>query len=275
MKRVFNINAVLLLLLFCLACERMGYVKTTPGRNDIKVLFIGSSYFGYNNMPGIFKSLVMEGNKKVYYDFSITNGKYLSDHASSDYTYSKINLYDWDYVFLQGVGTNVAFPDSAQNIFPPYVDHPWLPSMITLLDSIKTNYINGIPIFTMPWAFKDGMTWLDGFDQNYEEMQEIIYENTIKYSDEIGYKIAPVGWAWKKVIEERPDIELFLSDYNHPSSKGTYLMACVFYVCVFQESVEGNSFYNDLIEEEAKYLQKIASEVVLQNLDLWRLENFK
>ena len=104
-------------------------------------------------------------------------------------------------------------------------------------------------------------------------MQLIIYENTLQLSDDVGFSIAPVGWAWNTVLKEKnyPLHYLHLSDWNHPTLKGSYLMACAIFSTVFQENSTGNPFYSNLIEENAIYLQRIASNTVINNIDLWNL----
>jgi len=51
-------------------------------------------------------------------------------------------------------------------------------------------------IYCLPWAYEDGMTWYEDWTDTYADMQDKIYNNTILFSNEIGFLIAPVGWAW-------------------------------------------------------------------------------
>ncbi|MCK5838652.1 MAG: T9SS type A sorting domain-containing protein, partial [Bacteroidales bacterium] len=128
-------------------------------------------------------------------------------------------------------------------------------------------------VFCLPWAFEDGMTWYQNWTDTYEDMQIHIYNNTLQYSEEIGFEIAPVGWAWYAVLEEYnyPLHYLHMSDWNHPSLKGSYLMACVIYSTVFQESTVGNPYHSGIPEVEATYFQTVASDTVLTNLERWNI----
>jgi hypothetical protein len=105
-------------------------------------------------------------------------------------------------------------------------------------------------------------------------MQMKIYSNTLKYADDIGFMIAPVGWAWFKVLEDKnyPLHYLHLSDWNHPSLKGSYLMACVIYSSIFKESTSGTDYFSKNTKEEASYFQEVASRTVLNSPKLWRIE---
>ena len=213
------------------------------------ILFIGSSYFNFNNLPNLFENLSINSGKELFVDRYGNNGLSLDDHASSSGTESKINERDWDYVILQGAGAYIAYPEH-------FTEHPVYPALIILRDKIYQNCNTTKIIFTMPWAFEDGMTWYQDWTDTFEDMQFKIFENTINYSREIGFIIAPVGWAWYIVLEELnyPLHYLHLSDWNHPSLKGSYLMACVIFSTVFIESSIMIPYYCGLDEEEAQYL---------------------
>ena len=238
--------------------------KNNP--DTCEILLIGSSYFNYNNLSSIIKNLSDSSGVDIYIEMHGQNGFYLSDHASSSSTEAKINERDWDYVILQGVGSLIAYPYH-------FTNHPVYPALITLRDKIHANCESTRMVFCLPWAFEDGMTWYQNWTDTYEDMQIHIYNNTLQYSDEIGFEIAPVGWAWYAVLEEYnyPLHYLHMSDWNHPSFEGSYLMACVIYSVVFQESTIGNPYYGGIQQDTAGYFQLVASDTVLNNLELWNI----
>ncbi len=246
----------------------LNYLSANPEikQDTCKILLIGSSYFNYNNLQNLVKNLADSSNKEVFIEMHGQNGLYLSDHASSSSTEAKINERDWDYVILQGVGILMAYPKY-------FTDHPVYPALITLRDKIYANCESTRMVFCMPWAFEDGMTWYQNWTDTYEDMQIHIYDNTLQYSEEIGFEIAPVGWAWYAVLEEYnyPLHYLHMSDWNHPSLKGSYLMACVIYSAVFQESTVGNPYHSGIQQDTAEYFQLVASDTVLNNLELWNI----
>jgi len=235
-------------------------------QDTTEVLLIGSSYFNSNDLAGLVKSLADSSNTELYIEMHGQNGLYLSDHASSPETEAKINERVWDYVVLQGVGVLVAYPED-------FTDHPVYPALITLRDKINANCESTRMVFCMPWAFEDGMTWYQDWTDTYEDMQIHVYDNTLLWSDEIGFEIAPVGWAWYAVLEEYdyPLHYLHMSDWNHPSLEGSYLMACVIYSTVFQESTVGNPYHAGITDEEADFFQLVASDTVLDNLERWNI----
>ncbi len=237
-----------------------------PHQEPYKILFIGSSYFNYNDLPALFENLTKSVGKDVYIERQIKSGLYLEDHANSSFTEEKINKEKWDYVILQGVGSITAYPEI-------YTDHPVYPALVTLRDKIFANCESTKMVFCLPWAYEDGMTWLEGWTDTYEDMQIKIYENTLVYSDDVGFVIAPVGWAWNTVLKEMnyPLHYLHVSDWNHPSLKGSYLMACVIFATIFLESSVDINYYGGLSEAEAKYFQMVASNTVLDSLEVWNI----
>jgi hypothetical protein len=75
--------------------------------------------------------------------------------------------------------------------------------------------------------------------------------------------VAPVGLAWEATLKEDPKAGLHSADKSHPSKKGTYLAACVFYAVLYEKSPEGLSgSIADLDDSSAKKLQKTAWKVV-------------
>jgi len=231
--------------------------------NAPKVLFIGSSYFASNDFIGMFKNLVKAGGKSLNVHKVIKSGFYLSDHTRNSETMTKIYEEKWAYVYLQGGCHYISKPKWHQYI---------LPYIKILYDAIKDNYQETKVVYQMPWAYKDGLEWMAGETDTYEQMQQNIYNETVKYAHEIGLVIAPVGWAWRTVILD-PDcnIELYQSDYNHPTAWGSYLAACVFYVTTFQESLENVEYYYLFSIEKAKYMQQVASSTVLDDLETWNI----
>ncbi|MBU8892332.1 MAG: T9SS type A sorting domain-containing protein [Bacteroidales bacterium] len=235
----------------------------------LEILFIGSSYFNFNNLPGIVKNLAENSDKDVYIDQYIRLGLFLDDHAGSSITEEKINERNWDFVILQGVGVLIAYPDYDTR-------HPVYPALVTLKNKIRENCESTKIIYCLPWAFEDGMTWVEGWTDTYEDMQIEIYNNTLQYANYIGFTIAPVGWSWYQVLDEKnyPLHYLHLSDWNHPSLKGSYLMACVIYSTIFIQSTVEIPYYAGLEVSDASYFQTVAGNIVLNDTVLWDITSY-
>ena len=235
----------------------------------VKILFIGSSYFNFNDLPGMFKGLAAASGKEVMVDQYIPLGWYLSTHAESSVTKEKINSEKWDYVVFQGVGRLVAYPE-----YSP--DNDAFTALRTLKSWVLANNPKTTIVFSLPWAYEDGMTWLQGWTDGYPEMQRKIYSNTLEWSKQLGISVAPVGWAWYHILEEKdyPLHYLHQDDWNHPTLQGSYLSACVIFASIFTESPEGIEYYNKLETSEAESFQEEAGKLVLDDLTLWNLPVF-
>jgi len=254
--------------LFISSCSIGKQITQEENYADISILFIGSSYFVYNNLPDIFEQLTNDVNKNVSIYSCMSNGLFLADHAEKQKTEDMINQEDWDFIVLQGVGSLMAYPDKITH-------HPIKPALIKLQEKIYSNSNSTKIVYCLPWAFEDGMTWLEGWTDNYSDMQLKIKNNTLEYAEEIGFDIAPVGVAWHTVLQDQnyPLHYLHLSDWNHPSMRGSYLMACTIYATLYQESLEDVKYYAGLPENETSYFQTVASRTVINNLELWNLGN--
>ncbi|MFC2107140.1 DUF4886 domain-containing protein [Bacteroidota bacterium] len=244
------------------------FVIPVFSQDSTKILFLGSSYFNLNSLPDLIQNLADNSNKDVYIDQFIPSGIYLSDHATSPVSEAKINSQDWDFVILQGVGSITAYPDS-------FTAHPVFPSLQTLQNKIYQNCASTQMFFCLPWAFEDGMTWY-GWPDTYTDMQLKAYNNTMEYSSNLDFPIAPVGWAWNTVLEKMnfPLHYLHQSDWNHPSLRGSYLMACVIYSAVFQESTLGIIYNPGLPPADVTCFQEVASNMVLDSLEHWNITPF-
>ena len=167
---------------------------------------------------------------------------------------------------MQGVEVLTAYPDQVSH-------HPVYPALQKLKFLIEENCQTTTMIFCLHWAYEDGMTWVEGWTDTCVDMQDKITTNTMKYSNDIGFTIAPVGNTWAEVLKRKgyPLHYLHLSDWNHTSLKGTFLMACVIYFTIFLESCERLEFNSSISDDEADSFKKTASDIVLNNLSLWNI----
>ena len=236
----FNIKVIFFKLILILSLGNLSIAANSVDQ-PLEILFIGNSYTFYNDLPDILYNLASSSGKDVYVDYYAPGGKSLYEHSTNSITINKIREKNWDFIILQGTGRRIAYPDSF-TLYPAYS------ALLILEDLIHNNCAATRIIFFMSWADEDGMTWIEGWTETYEEMQIDIYDKTIEYSNNIGLTIAPIGWTWYKVLEEEdyPLHYLHLSDWNHPSIKGSYLTACVIYSTIFIESTLNIPYYAGL-----------------------------
>lgn len=109
------------------------------------------------------------------------------------------------------------------------------------------------PILLMTWAYAR-LDWIDN-DQIAEAHRVL--------ARELGVEVAPVALAWKTVLRDRPTLDLFAADREHPSLGGTYLETCVVYATLTQRNPESLGYVPaGIAAEDAAYLRRVAWETV-------------
>lgn len=116
-------------------------------------------------------------------------------------------------------------------------------------------------VFFDAWAHEYG--WPENGLPNFGAMQTALDSGYRTIAVEQNSAVAPVGDAWWTLLEQEPAPGLWQDDGIHPTAKGTYLAACVFYATIFRQSPRGLSFHAGLDAGEAAKLQSIAARQVL------------
>ena len=240
-------------------------LNAKPLNDAPQVLFIGNSYFQYNDQPAMFKALCDSAGRNTLVSSYLRSGTSLLDNVQDEDCHAKIASRPWDFVIAIGGSRGVAYP----RIYPELMTYQSILSFrsLTLDSNDSGRFVN-----VMPWAFEDGMLWM-GMEDDYAAMQQEIYSNTLRWSQSNDYTVAPVGKAWLQVLDslDYPTHYLHLRDMNHPTPQGSYLTACVLYCTVFQDSCIGNSYHPGIPQAEAEWYQSLASELVLTSPELWNL----
>ncbi len=234
-----------------------------PDCTECKVLFIGSSYLSYNgnDVVQLFGNFAVAADKNALIGDQVYGGHRLSMHSINQATIAKIYEEDWDFVILQGNSALISKEKWHDQLVPYLIDFK---------DMIKDSNPDAAVIYMMPWAYLDGMEWMEGETDNYDQMQHNIYNETIKLVKDIDIATAPVGWAWYNVYNAGYTTDMYLSDNNHQGQLGAYLTAAIFYVTVFQEYPPVIDFY---LEEESiqTEMHNTANSMVTDNLSLWNI----
>ncbi len=233
---------------------------------DARILFVGNSLSGYNNMPGMVEEFAVAAGKNVLVDQAMFYGQALRQYVNDESLILKIKEQPWDFVVLQSDDIT-AFPD---------MYHIEMAVLNTLKERILDNNPYTEIIYQMVWGLRDGVRIQELNGQwvtySYEEYMDKIYTGTLYLTNELNLGISPVGWTWKEIRHAHPEIELFSSDKAHPSYNGSFLTAAVHYTAIFRESCANSNFSGTLPEETAIIMRKAASEMVLDSLDRWNLQ---
>jgi hypothetical protein len=221
--------------------------------DSVKILFVGNSYVYYNNLPTLFALLAESGGKKVTVGSSAIGSYRLIDHAGNSTTLSLI-AQQWNMVVLQ-----------EQSVLPviQFLRDAMMYPAARFLDSLIRER-GASTLFYMTWGRKYGGTFsLSGYRtinfQDYHHMQDSLTSAYREVAGKLQARVIPVGIAWKNAILEDPSADLWISDYSHPTLKGSYLAACTFYAAVFNASPVGLTYTVGLSAADAAFLQKHAA----------------
>lgn len=240
-------NKKYIILVFFLFFVTKIYSDTT------KVLFIGNSYTYVNDLPLLFTQLSASGNKIVQTDMNAPGGYTLEQHKTDANTLSKIRQGIWNYVVLQEQSQTPVIEYLRYNSM--YPSARWLDSLI------KAN--NGNTAFYMTWGRKYGGQQCIGaycspVFSDFYHMQDSLKSSYKMISDSLNSLLCPVGEAWKRAKQIDSTVDLWQSDDSHPTLKGSYLAACVFYSAIFHVSPVGLTYTGGLSSADALFFQQCA-----------------
>jgi hypothetical protein len=231
---------------------------TTLGPDFPKaVLFVGNSFFYYNNgMPGLLTNLekAADGeNKASYRNTMATIGG------------SGLDWHDMDNLLRPGGLGSYSFDEQNNVIFNKpgkqyeavvMMDcsqcpiHPQLKDAFVTFarkDSEIARAHDMRPVLFMSWAYSDKPEMTEGLAEAYTTAGNA--------NDAL---VIPAGRAFARVRKLQPELNLYAPDRRHPSPAGTYLAACVTLAALTGRSPVGNSYTMGLDPETVQLLQKAA-----------------
>lgn len=217
-------------------------------------------------MPDMLRDFVAAKGDTLVYAMSAPGGYTFQQHTTYAPTITGILSQPWDVVVLQEQSQLPSFPP-AQVATDCYPYARMLDSVINSNDScIET-------MFMMTWGrrYGDAMNCASyPVVCTYAGMQGRLRDSYLEMAGDNHASVAPMGAAWKVVIDSFPAINLYQADSSHPSVSGSYLQACVFYASIFHRAASGCSYLGGLSASTAATLQRIADKVVLDSLEQWQ-----
>src|SRR5262245_28467415 len=176
------------------------------GEAPLKVLFIGNSYTYVNDLPATIAELAKAGKQRpLVHDRETPGGCTLEKHWKDGKVVKKIHADKWDWVVLQEHSLR---PLTNRELMFDYGEK--------LQGEIRAEKAK--TLLYMTWARQDKPETQRGLTQAYVDL-----------AGKLAARVAPVGAAWEKALQDDPKLVLHTKDKSHPSKTGTYLAACVFY----------------------------------------------
>jgi hypothetical protein len=218
-------------------------------------IFIGNSFFYYNNSLHNHVSLLIKASNPAYKlrMTSVTiSGSGADWHdVESYFRPNAIGMYSFDE------HNNVVF-NKIEKLFDLAIMmdcsqcpiHPQLKSTFYEFSKRHSETVRrhgAQPVFFMSWAYADK-----------PEMTAELADAYTKAGNDNDALVIPAGLAFAAVAKQRPDVVLHAGDKRHPSIAGTYLAAATVYAALFKKSPEGLKYTAGLDEDTARLLQTVA-----------------
>jgi hypothetical protein len=237
------------------------FVNGAPVSSASRVLFIGNSYVGVNNLPQIFHEVAASAGRAPSEIKAVTpGGATLYQHLNSPGTLKLIDEGNWDIVILQAQSMEAAMSEQ----FPNWRD-AFLKGASGLYDRIKSNSPQARIILYQTWT-RHADYWNDpkadrSIGNNPADMQARIRKwHQTAAAQRSEFLIAPVGDAWELNYRNPNAVRLHAGDNSHPAFNGSYLAALVLYGTIYDPPNLNVFYHGDLSDAEARYLQAIATQ---------------
>jgi hypothetical protein len=195
---------ILFLLLQVLALPALAL--TEPGKNSLKVLFVGNSYTFFNNLPQIVSIMTADENTRLITRKSVAGGASLSDHWRGERglkTQELIKDGNFDIVVLQEASMG---PLTEADTMKKYTK--------LFCDLIRKKRAKA-------YLF---VTWARKANPRDQKKIDSVYSAAASAN---GAVLAPVGRAWANAMQQKPEIEFYENDKSHPNELGTLITASV------------------------------------------------
>jgi hypothetical protein len=245
-QKACGAGIILAMMFFLQACSAQDTTAASQGPRVVadpprKILFIGNS-LTYSN-DGIYTHLqrmMASGVPPVAIeaDKAVVGGQYFKSLWEQFPEPRRAIARGYDVVVLQE-----DLPETKVADFKEYA--------VKFVDDIRKT--GARPVLLMAWAYRR-LGWIS--------MAEIAQVHR-EVGKDLGVEVAPVGLAWERVTKERPDLNLFKEDLEHPNIHGTYLATAVVYATVFHRSpAEFGYLPTGITPEAGAFLRKVAWETV-------------
>ena len=240
-------------------------VKPVLNSNPERVLFVGNSYYYYNNslhnhVSDLVKASDAALGARLQFKSSTIGGAALNHHNMAHLTEpGRIGVTQpFQWVVMQG-GSAEPLSQSRREIFRQ--------TAMTHAEMIKAR--GGQVALYMTQAYVKPHRLAS--PQNITATESMYVE----VGNEIGALVIPVGLAFKEAYQRFPNLKLHLPDGTHPSLLGTYLAACTTYATLYGRSPVGVKYNkldpsylshgaNAIDEATATQLQQVAHDVVTE-----------
>ena len=231
-------------------------VKPAEKSNPERVLFVGNSYYYYNNslhnhVSNLVKAADPALGAKLQFKSATIGGSALHQHNIAHLTEpGRIGVSQpFQWVVMQG-GSGEPLSVARREVFRK--------TAASHAELVKAR--GGQVALYMTHVY------VNPHKQQKSTNLEATESLYVEVGNEIGALVIPVGLAFEEAYRRDPDLKLHHPDGTHPSLLGTYLAACTTYAVLYAQTPVGNVYRAEgaIDEALATRLQQVAQDVVTQ-----------
>jgi hypothetical protein len=245
------------------ACTSIAQIKpkvTDIGTPPVSILYIGNSFFYYNNslhnhVSAIAASAPAPARLRSV-SVTISGSGFDWHDVETQFRPNAVGGYSFD------ANNNIVFNDPKRKLFDVAIMmdcsqcpiHPQLGKVFVEYAKRHSDTVRKhgtLPVFFMSWAYADK-----------PEMTRELAEAYTQAGNDNGAFVIPAGLAFARSIAAKPALNLHAPDKRHPSLAGTYLAAATVYASLLKKSPVGAKYNAGLDDATAAHLQSVAWETV-------------
>lgn len=196
-----------------------------------RVLFIGNSYTGANNLPEIISQIAASKGRVLIHGREVHGGASFEDHCTKFGAEAMIASGGWDAVILQN-----------QSLQPVTDPGAMLTHGRRLCDAADD--IGARKILYLTWAYATPHGTMTNLPHGVDPallpvMQDRLDAAYGQLAYDAAADIAPVGPAFALARQFLPGLRLHTADNSHPTAAGSYLAGLVLYATIFNDAPTG------------------------------------
>ncbi len=232
-----------------------------------RVLFVGNSYTGSNDLPNLTRTLAMSyGDTFEVFDRA-PGGFTFSNHCASPDFFDQIRNGNFDAVILQEQSQLPSFPIEQ-------VESQCFPYAKQIVDSIRSVNPKTRIVFYSTWGRQNGdqqncASWPPVC--SFKGMNELLRQRYIQMAKDNSCRVAPVSSVWRD-LRDSTQLSLYEPDGSHPSITGSFVIAGVIYSTLFDKPLSTGKFAPFVSTEENMQIINTTNSIIVDSAFLWNYE---
>ena len=181
-------------------------VATSLAHAELRIVFVGNSLTGVNNLPGLFRTLANDQGFHPYVEQHLRFGQTLDVHLADPDVRKSIQTGDWDYVVLQDFSNLV-------------LTHPdQLRAHVEAFQKLLGKGSKARVVMAENWAYQNApIDTQTQIDKTYGQVAR-----------ETGTAVVPLGRAFN-FVKLNSLVGMFKpNDDRHPSTIATYMLSTMY-----------------------------------------------